>query len=385
MHNGSSESRPFILVCGDYVRTGGQDVANLGLADYLARDGREVHVVGYRFDPVLENRPSLHIHKIHKLGGSYTMSAPVLTASGLAQYVARIRHRPIVVSNGGNCPSPSLNWVHYVHAAYRPSSKLLRRRAVQAYAYPVSLATERLALRAARVTICNSERTRHDVIERVGVHEDLAKTVYYGMDPARFPARTQESRRSAATELGWSLDRFRAVFIGALGDSRKGLDGLYEAWRQLCQDRGWDGELIVIGIGAELETWRARAAHDGLSEKVLFLGFRPDVPKILAACDVLVAPTRYEAYGLGVHEAICVGLPALVSARAGVAERYPAELRDLLIANPEDAREIADRLKNARERVNDYRSPTRALGDSFRKWTWDDMSRAIQAHADLMA
>ena len=37
-------------------------------------------------------------------------------------------------------------------------------------------------------------------------------------------------------------------------------------------------------------------------------------------------PARYEAYGLAVHEALCRGLPALVSASAGVAERYPADL-----------------------------------------------------------
>ena len=39
----------------------------------------------------------------------------------------------------------------------------------------------------------------------------------------------------------------------------------------------------------------------------------------------MVHPARYEAYGLGVHEAICRGLPAIVSAGAGIAELYPAD------------------------------------------------------------
>ncbi|MDK2408772.1 glycosyltransferase [Aphanizomenon sp. PH219] len=52
-----------------------------------------------------------------------------------------------------------------------------------------------------------------------------------------------------------------------------------------------------------------------------FLGFRADVPNLLRAADCLVAPTRYEAYDLGVHEALCCGLPAIVSADAGVDER----------------------------------------------------------------
>ena len=52
-----------------------------------------------------------------------------------------------------------------------------------------------------------------------------------------------------------------------------------------------------------------------------------DVPNLLRAADCLVAPTRYEAYGLGVHEALCCGLPGIVSADAGVAERYSPELQ----------------------------------------------------------
>jgi glycosyltransferase involved in cell wall biosynthesis len=66
------------------------------------------------------------------------------------------------------------------------------------------------------------------------------------------------------------------------------------------------------------------------------LGYREDVATILAASDLLASPTRYEAYGLNVHEAICRGVPALVSRSAGVAERYPPELRSWLLDDPDD-------------------------------------------------
>src|SRR2546428_102724 len=81
--------------------------------------------------------------------------------------------------------------------------------------------------------------------------------------------------------------------------------------------------------------WQGMAAAHELAGRVRFLGFRTDVPDLLRAADVLIAPSRYEPYGLTVHEALCCGLPALVSAAAGVAERYPAELSDLLIPNVE--------------------------------------------------
>jgi len=83
------------------------------------------------------------------------------------------------------------------------------------------------------------------------------------------------------------------------------------------RDPGWDARLVVVGTGASLPSWRARTVEEGLGDSITFLGFRNDVPDVLAACDLLVSPTRYEAYGLNVQEALCTGLPAIVQRRGG--------------------------------------------------------------------
>ena len=57
---------------------------------------------------------------------------------------------------------------------------------------------------------------------------------------------------------------------------------------------------------------------------------------MLWGCDALVLPSRYEGYGRPVQEALCCGLPALVSRASGIAEQYPAELADLIIPDAED-------------------------------------------------
>ena len=76
-------------------------------------------------------------------------------------------------------------------------------------------------------------------------------------------------------------------------------------------------EGIRVGAGATIDAWKARAESEGLAQSIEFLGFRRDVQKVLGACDILVSPARYEAYGLNVHEALCLGLPALVTRDAG--------------------------------------------------------------------
>lgn len=287
-----------------------------------------------------------------------------------------------MIVNGGNCQVGDVNWVHYVHAAYEPLSRgsILRRTKV-ALARRRGLAQERSALRVARLIIVNSERTRRDLTEHLAIDDARIRTVYYGIDGDRFLPPSDQRRRELRAQFGW-LDRPQVAFVGALGDRRKGFDTLFAAWSALCRNSAWDCDLVVVGHGAELGAWRERARADGMNERIRFLGFRKDVPEILAACDALVAPTRYEAYGLGVQEALCTGIPALVSADAGVAERYPAELSELLLHDPASPSALEDSLKNWRASHERLRDATREFSSQLRQRTWQTMAQDIHALLD---
>jgi glycosyltransferase involved in cell wall biosynthesis len=288
------------------------------------------------------------------------------------------------IVNGGNCPIPgAVNWIHYLHAAYRPAHAVSAlQRAKGALVYRRDLAAERAALRDARLIICNSRRTSRDVIEHIGVDSPRVAVVYYGSDPTRFSPVSDADRAAAKASFG--LDRSRPLFgfIGALGDRRKAFDTLFSAWMDLCRDRRWEANLLVIGTGRELATWHRRATDAGIGDRIHFAGFRRDVPELIAALDVLVHPARYEAYGLAPHEALCRSVPAVVSASAGVAERYPAELADLLIADADDAGELRDRLLMVcRERVR-FQPAVLTLGAALRARTWEMMAADIAAAAE---
>jgi glycosyltransferase involved in cell wall biosynthesis len=369
---------PSLLVTGDFVTTGGMDRANHALASYLARQGRPVHLVAHRVAEDLLALPGVVWHRVPKLLGSYFLSEPLLRRAGMIWGRRLAAQGGRVVVNGGNCPFPDVNWVHYVHAVYRPATAGgLLRRFKAAWADRSARAAERRALGRARLVITNSERTRQDLLSSLDLHPERVRTVYYGVDPERFAPLDPAEKDRRRERHGWASGRPLAVFIGALGDRRKGFDTLYAAWKQCCADPGWDADLLVIGSGAELPAWQARASADGLAERVRFLGFRRDVPELLPACDVLVAPTRYEAYGLGVHEALCSGVPALVSRSAGVAERYPAGLHGLLLDDPEDVADLAARLRTWYGQRTELQTQTAELAARLRGWTWDHMAEAI--------
>lgn len=399
--------KSYLLVTGDFVKTGGMDRANLALADYLARQGRQVHVVAHRVAPELLAQPTVTFHHVPKLANSYLLSAPLLSWVGhfKAQQITKVGGQVLV--NGGNCQWREFNWVHYVHAAYHfnsykrlleksssppdasstekivnlrkslESQVRLLRGLKRSVSHQLFLAAERRSLRSARIIIANSNSTKRNLIERLAISPQQIHTVYYGIEPQIFYPATPQERTERRQQLGWSLEKPIVMFIGALGDRRKGFDTLFAAWKRLCADPNWDADLIAIGSGAELPLWQRGTAEAGLSSRIHFLGFRSDVPDLLRAADCLVAPTRYEAYGLAVHEALCCGLPALVTVTAGVAERYPPDLSDLLLSNPEDAVELAARLRHWRERNHEYGKLVNSFSQQLRSYTWDDMAQHI--------
>lgn len=370
--------KSYLLVTGDFVKTGAMDRANFAVTDYLARQGNQVSLVAYHVAPELLNYPNIQFYQVPKLLNSYFLSSPLLDQVGRYWAKRLSNDGARVLVNGGNCQWGDINWVHYVHAAYKPTNRTdLLRQFKGEVAYELSLATEKKALQAARVIIVNSERTKQDLITHLSIEPERIYTVYCGVDPKVFNPAAPEERTQLRKRLNWEQEKPIVVFIGALGDRRKGFDTLFIAWQKLCACSDWDADLVAIGSGAELPLWQKRAAEAEISSRIHFLGFRSDVPDILRAADCLVAPTRYEAYGLGVHEALCCGLPALVSSTAGVAERYPPQLKDLLLPSPEDAVNLATRLQKWRRDKDYYSKSVFSFSQELRNYTWDDMAKSI--------
>ncbi|MFZ1103770.1 MAG: glycosyltransferase family 4 protein, partial [Hyphomicrobiaceae bacterium] len=157
----------WLLVAGDFVLHGGMDRANYALARFLARAGDQVELVTHYADAGLAALPGVVVHRVARPFGSHFVGSWYLSRAGRMR--AKSAGAPIVV-NGGNCAVPAANWMHYVHAAYSPEPPAsLMRRWKGRITRAIDLRAERKAARLAPVVICNSERTRRDVIEHLGV------------------------------------------------------------------------------------------------------------------------------------------------------------------------------------------------------------------------
>jgi glycosyltransferase involved in cell wall biosynthesis len=381
-------STPWVLVAGGFHFRGGMDKANLALAQYLVDQGTPVHLVCFSIDADLARHPLVTVHIVARPANSYFLGRPFLDfkARGVVRRVLARWPEARVLVNGDSCLWPAVNWVHYVHGAWDegpPVGPLWFRTKQRLNAW-LTNRRERTAARIGRLFITNSDRTSRD-IERVGADPRRVHTIYLGAESEWGPV-TPEERAASRRAFDIPETRPAAVFIGSIGhDRRKGCDVLLEAWRRLCSDPQWDVDLLVAGNGTALGMYRQQVAEWKLEDRIRMLGFCDRVRDLLAAADLLVSPVRYEAYGLNVQEAICRGVPAIVSSAAGVAERYGPEYAPLLLPDPEDIDDLVARLRQWRSNMPQWAARFAKLGDNLRSYGWPDMARRMVAMVNQQA
>ncbi|MFF2043993.1 glycosyltransferase family 4 protein [Kitasatospora sp. NPDC058170] len=130
------------------------------------------------------------------------------------------------------------------------------------------------------------------------------------------PEGRLERTAARAALLGDGPDRPLVLAVGRLVP-QKAFGLLLDASRELS---ALDPEplLLIAGDGPEGGALRERVAAEKLP--VRLLGYRTDVPDLLAAADVVVVGSRWEARSLVVQEAMRAGVPVVATSVGGIPE-----------------------------------------------------------------
>ena len=197
--------------------------------------------------------------------------------------------------------------------------------------------------------------TDPDVIKKLTV-------IHNGVELQR-PVRAREQVRA---DLG--LTHQVVGIIVARVDGLKGHDTLLRALALL--PRTASVCVIAAGDGSKRSETELLARELGLnSDRFRILGFRPDVPDLLAAADFFVLPSLTEGLPLSVLEAMSHGLPVIATPVGGVPELVQDGVEGELIP-VEDAPALAAAIARSAG------SPTRRrlLGDAARHHVADNFS-----------
>jgi len=170
-----------------------------------------------------------------------------------------------------------------------------------------------------------------------GIPEKRLVQIYRGHDPVWFTA----APRQALCQFGIPEDAF---VIGCTAKIRpiKGVPILIEAVRRLAPE--FPVHLMLVGQNADTEVQRL-FKDPCFRERVHLTGFRMDAPDLIGACDLFVMPTlKNEGLCKAVLEAMCMGVPPIVSAVGGMVELVE-EGRTGAIVPPGDPGALAEAIK----------------------------------------
>jgi glycosyltransferase involved in cell wall biosynthesis len=187
------------------------------------------------------------------------------------------------------------------------------------------------------VTVC--EDIKRVVVRSAGVPAGKVHVVYAGVDLTRFdPARADGE--SVRREWNVPADAKLLLQVGARD---------WKGWRDVVAAGALLAERIpglVVAIVAckdevEKERIRAFARERGIEDRVRAIGFRTDMPDVLAAADV-VADLSYEGLGITgtIREAMALGRPVVASAAGGNPELVEDRISGLLVP-PRDPAALA--------------------------------------------
>ena len=292
------------------------------------------------------------------------------------------RHDHVISFGVGDVDADVL-WVNSVHRAWLEhrdvsSYDRLRSSPLRRYLphHQVLLAMERRYFTRARdsLAIVVADRVAADIERLYGFPRDRTVIVPNGFDPDEFdPALASRKRAEVRAELGIPPNAIVLLFA-ANELPRKGFPVLLEAVAMVNDPRH---HVLLVGR-AQPTPYLRRVTNLGLSEHFRYAGPRADMGRVYAAADLLVLPTRYEAFCMVVVEALASGLPVITTDVPGAGDLVVDDVNGRLQRDPLSAHELAGLLRDATH------------GRRFRLWaaqaaatvedhTWEDLlDRGLQ-------
>ncbi len=200
---------------------------------------------------------------------------------------------------------------------------------------------ERITQRLACGMVCVSEGVRRHAVESGHLDPDRLVVIPNGIDPKRFDDVTLAGRIGSLPESQRVI-----LFVGRI-EPQKGVSILLDAFARVAPAlSGWS--LVIVGDGPDRDSLCARSKVI-LGDRVAWLGRRRDVPKLMAAADLVVLPSLWEGMPNVVLEAMASGTPVIGTRVEGTEELVTSDgpERTGWLAVPGEVDSLAEAIRDA--------------------------------------
>lgn len=212
------------------------------------------------------------------------------------------------------------------------------------------------AITDAIITINSEDYTR----ARSDFSSEVLQIPGIGVNTNRFQPKSNKNRQEVRKKLGLEEDDFVLLYAAEF-IPRKNHKFLMKVACRLRSEIP-NLKLLFAGQGTTLEQCKAYAASENLSDVVIFLGFRKDLPDVAAVADIGISSSRHEGLGLALIEQMLCEVPVIASEDRGHREFVINGATGYLFAQ-NDQEEFSARVRDLYENHELRKS----LGEAARK------------------
>ncbi|MCO5976673.1 glycosyltransferase family 4 protein [Ideonella oryzae] len=181
---------------------------------------------------------------------------------------------------------------------------------------PITVWHHKLKYRFGYDTIIAISQSVKKVLVNAGISEEKISVVRSAIDYSWWSRSGERDR--IRHEFGYQ-DSDTVVAVIAAIEPRKGQELLIRALPRILE-RAPNVKVLLAGKDDIAQPERALASQLGLTDKVTFAGFRPDVKDVIAAADIISAPSYLEGLGVSIMEAMACGKPVVATTAGGIPE-----------------------------------------------------------------
>ena len=229
-----------------------------------------------------------------------------------------------------------------------------------------------IAARKANHVIADSEFTKRQIVERLGIAPEKVTVVYLGVGSHFHLCDHEASFQAVSSAL--QLQRSYILYIGTLKPN-KNIPTLIRAFALLRERRKVEQQLLVVGDDPKWKEGLVRLCFQlGIAGDVFFV---PSVayallPQVYAGADLMVMPSFIEGFGLPVLEAMACGTPAVCSRSASLPEVAGDAAEYFDPASAEDLAAVIERILSSCQLQQTLRDKGQERANLF---TWDECAR----------
>ncbi len=315
-----------------------------------------LHKVGAMLEHLKKAKDPVEF-KIRRLWGPRTMLQQWRMARHLRAQGTQVLHAQGFYSNVFAIPAARLAGVRAVIGSVRDLGD--SRTPLQAW-------VQRLTCRLADAVIVNAEVVQRQLVSE-GWPAKKIRVIHNGVDLSRFESLPSRSAQARA-ELGLPGEGPLVGVVSRLGPA-KGIEVFIDAATKLAS-RFPRARFLIVGdahpgeVGARYRaTLEKRVAERGMGERILFLGFRLDVAKILSQLDVHALPSLSEALSNSLLESLAAGAPTVATQVGGNPDIVTHGVNGLLIPHAD-----VDALAGGIARLLEQPEEGRRLGEAGRRF-----------------